>query len=81
MAENKHHGMVKEMLHDLQHKFGLTQVEIADYCGVAQPSISVMYNGGGARDSTYRKIRQLYAREQPKYRARILRAASVFKND
>ena len=77
MPENKHHGMVREMLHDMQHKFAMTQAEIAEFCGVSQPAISVMANGGGARDSTYRKLVELYNREIPKYERRIRSAAAA----
>lgn len=82
MAENKHHGMVREMLHDMVNKFALTQQQIADFCGVSQAAVSVMINGGGARDSTYRKLVRLYNREIEIYRKRIrAEAKSIDEED
>jgi predicted transcriptional regulator len=81
MPETKHHESVKGMLHDMVNKFALTQAQIAEFCGISQPAVSIMMKGGGARDSTYRKLVKLYKREYPLYAKRIRNSAKALDDE
>ena len=70
--------LAHEMVSDMINKFALQQIDIAKFCGISQPAINAMLNGGGAKRSTEEKLIKLYNQEFPKYKKRILKAAETF---